>query len=294
MVYEKIGENIDCLRKARNLTKTELAKKMRKSESTIRNHIRDGKMSLESLAQYAEVLGCTIGDLTDGVTNIEDFRLDADILSFYPYNLAAEVGFWIPGDKGYTEDETMASVYSVYVPALLKSIDSLTDREKKVIQLRFQNGLTYEQTGKYFNVTRERIRQVEKKAIRKLRNPKHWKYWQMDTMNKAYEIATERDRLRLENMNLKMRLKEYVGEDELQEVEKSVEEKPQISIAELDLSVRSYNCLIRAGIAYVSDLEEMTIDDLAKIRNLGRKSMEEIILKLKDLGIELKYADEKR
>ena len=60
------------------------------------------------------------------------------------------------------------------------------------------------------------------------------------------------------------------------------------TIEELDLSVRSYNCLKRAGINTVHDLTEKTEPEMMKVRNLGRKSLEEVKVKLADLGLGLK------
>ena len=56
----------------------------------------------------------------------------------------------------------------------------------------------------------------------------------------------------------------------------------------LNLSVRSYNCLKRAGINTVEELTNRTSEDMMKVRNLGRKSLEEVLAKLKELGLELK------
>ena len=60
------------------------------------------------------------------------------------------------------------------------------------------------------------------------------------------------------------------------------------TIEELDLSVRSYNCLKRAGINTVFDLTEKSEPEMMKVRNLGRKSLEEVKVKLADLGLGLK------
>ena len=65
-----------------------------------------------------------------------------------------------------------------------------------------------------------------------------------------------------------------------------------MSIDELELSVRSYNCLKRAGINTVAELVNKTPDDMMKVRNLGRKSLEEVLLKLKELGLELRNTEE--
>ncbi|GGE19443.1 hypothetical protein GCM10007275_13060 [Jeotgalicoccus coquinae] len=63
------------------------------------------------------------------------------------------------------------------------------------------------------------------------------------------------------------------------------------SIEELDLSVRSYNCLKRAGINSVQELTDKTEADMMKVRNLGRKSLEEVKFKLEDLDLGLRKED---
>ena len=61
----------------------------------------------------------------------------------------------------------------------------------------------------------------------------------------------------------------------------------EMTIEEMDLSVRTYNCLHKAGYDYVKDLNGKTYGELMKIRNLGRKSFEEIVNKCSELGIHL-------
>ena len=78
-------------------------------------------------------------------------------------------------------------------------------------------------------------------------------------------------------------------------VEKSGSDDAQVlkmTIEELDLSVRSFNCLKRAGINTVEDLVSKSEEDMMKVRNLGRKSLEEVILKLAQLGYSLRKDDE--
>ena len=65
----------------------------------------------------------------------------------------------------------------------------------------------------------------------------------------------------------------------------------EMTIEELDLSVRSYNCLKRAGINTVRELTDRTVSDMMKVRNLGQKSLEEIKLKLNDLGVSFRQDD---
>ena len=74
-------------------------------------------------------------------------------------------------------------------------------------------------------------------------------------------------------------------------IEKEDDEKGKVlemSIDELELSVRSFNCLKRAGINTVQELANKTSDDMMKVRNLGRKSLEEVLAKLDELGLSLK------
>ena len=78
-------------------------------------------------------------------------------------------------------------------------------------------------------------------------------------------------------------------------VEKEDNEKEKVlemNIDELELSVRSYNCLKRAGINTVEELTNRTSEDMMKVRNLGRKSLEEVLAKLKELGLQLNVGDE--
>ena len=78
-------------------------------------------------------------------------------------------------------------------------------------------------------------------------------------------------------------------------VEKEDDEKEKVlemSIDELELSVRSYNCLKRAGINTVEELTNKTSEDMMKVRNLGRKSLEEVLAKLKELGLQLNPSDD--
>ncbi|MBR9946139.1 DNA-directed RNA polymerase subunit alpha [Clostridiaceae bacterium Marseille-Q4145] len=81
---------------------------------------------------------------------------------------------------------------------------------------------------------------------------------------------------------------EIMVETENDEKEKVLE----MNIDELELSVRSYNCLKRAGINTVEELCNRTSEDMMKVRNLGRKSLEEVLAKLKELGLELNQSEE--
>jgi len=97
-----------------------------------------------------------------------------------------------------------------------------------------------------------------------------------------------------EHLNSFIDLSEHAKTAEIM-VEKEDNEKEKVlemNIDELELSVRSYNCLKRAGINTVEELTNKTAEDMMKIRNLGRKSLEEVLAKLKELGLALNASDE--
>ncbi len=97
-----------------------------------------------------------------------------------------------------------------------------------------------------------------------------------------------------EHLNLFIDLSENAKTAEVMiEKEDNAKEKVlEMNIDELELSVRSYNCLKRAGINTVEELTNRTPEDMMKVRNLGRKSLEEVLAKLKELGLQLNPGDE--
>jgi len=97
-----------------------------------------------------------------------------------------------------------------------------------------------------------------------------------------------------EHLRLFIGLTETVSDVEIM-VEKEEEHKDRVlemTIEELDLSVRSYNCLKRAGINTVEELIQRNEEDMMKVRNLGKKSLEEVINKLHELGLSLRKDDD--
>ncbi len=97
-----------------------------------------------------------------------------------------------------------------------------------------------------------------------------------------------------EHLNLFIDLSDNAKNTEIMvEKEEGKKEKVlEMSIEELDLSVRSYNCLKRAGINTVEDLANKTEEEMMKVRNLGRKSLEEVLNKMTDLGLALRPSDD--
>ena len=167
----------------------------------------------------------------------------------------------------------------------------LTDRETSILKYRFamtEEGdfKTLEEVGAIFGRTRDRIRQIEAKAIRKLRHPSRFKLikYGKTGYNKQKEVEEAKLKSRIEMLEAK-------SKKEIDEFNKNIEEElaneePKIDIIEylksncisdIELSVRSYNCLKRAGINTLFDLCLRDSNQLLKVRNLGRKSYQEVI-----------------
>ncbi|MBE3571597.1 MAG: DNA-directed RNA polymerase subunit alpha [Moorella humiferrea] len=107
------------------------------------------------------------------------------------------------------------------------------------------------------------------------------------------EAVSSAAKILIEHIRLFLGLTERVS-DEVTMVEKEEDSKDRLmdmSIEELDLSVRSYNCLKRAGINTVGELLQRTEEDMMKVRNLGKKSLEEVTQKLAELGLSLRQSD---
>ena len=221
--------------------------------------------------------------------------------------LYEQVGYPFDLVDAIFNEETIWDNDNDHMDGLNHALETLSEREQKVIYLRFQEFKTLEDVAKEFNVTRERIRQIEAYAIRKLRHPSRSYY-----ITYGYEGCLEFKKVRAKGAELEKKEEELNKREELlEERERKLDEtlkkyKPKfdamninidmpiekiheavqlsVDIEEMDLSVRSYNCLRRSGIRTVGDLvnkcESDGSMDLLRVRNLGRKSLQEILDKL--------------
>lgn len=117
--------------------------------------------------------------------------------------------------------------------------------------------------------------------------------WTNGTID-ADEATSLGSKILTEHLNLFIDLTDHVEDVEIM-VEKEEDETEKVlemTVEELDLSVRSYNCLKRAGINTVDELTQRTAEDMMKVRNLGKKSLEEIENKLAELELSLRKDDE--
>lgn len=152
-------------------------------------------------------------------------------------------------------DETVSALYEI--------IKDLKEREQKVLFLYYgldgEEPKSFKEIGEVFNVTSTIIKQNWAKAIKKLRHPNRYK----------------------KLLGIKMEKVEY--EPTPTKIDLRMEDNSNLSLEELDFSVRTYNCLKRAGVENLNDLTTLPIRSIANIKNLGKKSLREILEKLIDL-----------
>lgn len=187
----------------------------------------------------------------------------------WPYSLLDNVVF--ENDEGDIFEGTPDQI-----DGLQYALSTLYERENKVLLMRYRDGKTLDDAASACNVTRERVRQIESKALRKLRHPQRLRYILNGLYGEEKRIATEK-------LGKARAAAEALAKAEAEQ--KEIAPKMAITLEDMDLSVRSYNCLKRDGAATVADLLKMDAERFYKVRNLGRKSAEEITNKLHDMGL---------
>ena len=195
------------------------------------------------------------------------------------------------------------------------AIESLTEREQVVVTAVYRDGLELTAAGEKIGVGKERARQIMMHAIRKLRNPRRLHYI---CIGNGQYVSAKQVQADLQ-ADFEVALRTYMLEDISYDTHRLFERKFKIAkeavlngnyhphaleskkgtlgamlitIEELDLSVRAYNCLKRAAINTVADICDMTPSQLQKVRNLGRKCYDEILEKLNALGVSIKEEEE--
>lgn len=280
---QRIYDNMEAIRKARGLTKAALADAMGVSRASIYSANNGITPSLDRLEKFCLATGCPMSALVDGAVDPEDYRIPDGIEGMWPYNLACAIQSY-----GYVRASGDGFDRHVYAPGILAALESLTERQQKVITLRFRSMMTLEDVSKEMGVTRERVRQVEAKALRMLARPQAYNLWYMVPRRELLDVAEERDKARLECVTLRQKLERFMELHGIQE--EAIEEEMELmdlKLDAMDLSVRSYNALKRAGIDTVGQLRGLTVGDLKKFRNMGLKSLKEVVSKAKEFGIEI-------
>lgn len=164
-------------------------------------------------------------------------------------------------------------------------MQTLTEREQEVITLRDIEGYTLEAVAERYHITKERVRQIEAKAIRKIRSS-----YRMKTLQRGQELSAWEAEIKDLSEKLIAKKDEMIRQLNNPETIEILPEDlyANTKLWKLDLSVRSYNCLDRAGFKTLADFIDVKIEDLMKVRNLGRKSLKEIVFKLQEWGIFVK------
>lgn len=217
--------------------------------------------------------------------HVERWKKPDGYESPYPYNLLDDI-FGKTFDHILSEDEENGLNYC---------LRTLSEREQTVIGLRYEKEMTLQQTGKELHVTQERIRQIQAKALRKLKNPIRTNYILYGEQGNLRKKDLDERELRLESrekqlIEIEKRLgfkHNEINEAEIEHVAYDEPRKSKIgkngltysdAFLDMNLSVRSFNCLARSGFLTVNDVIKAIRDgSIIRIRNLGKKSIDEII-----------------
>lgn len=187
--------------------------------------------------------------------------IEKDYKKIWPYNLTYEMFVGIK--------HVDISVFTQIIKEELK------EKEADVIFCYYRDGKTLDDIAGKYGLTRERIRQIKAKGVRKLRYPPRAKRYILYSYDDVTELQNKLSELQ----------KIVLGEDA------ATTEAEEPTIDALKLSVRSYNCLSRYARLkfkqkelYISQLTDMTAEEVANIRNLGKRSFMEILYALKEYG----------
>ena len=203
----------------------------------------------------------------------------------WPFNLIRAIGLEV--------DDPLEHIPSEMELYLAMCVSTLTDREQYVIHQRYFEQKTLKEVGQLIGTQQERARQIEAKALRKLRHPRTGyllqhgakAYVDKRVEEKVSDILSYRQK-ELEEEYKKKMVELQVGKVEAEKID-ITSKLMATPIEELELSVRSYNCLKRRGCNTIDDVVRNypTFEEAITIRNLGRKSLEEISWKFNSMGI---------
>ena len=169
---------------------------------------------------------------------------------------------------------------------------TLTEREGKVLDMRYKRYMTMAAIGDEYGLRAERIRQIEAKAVRKLRHPSRSKYILMGMegyINYSRDTAVD-ERLREYKKEI-VTLEKKIAELTDTEYEEEKNELENAPLAELDLSVRTFNILYRAGYSTVKELLDADAEKIVSLPNLGLKNFSDLIDVLSEKGFGWKSAE---
>jgi len=179
----------------------------------------------------------------------------------------------------------------VSVKKFMQTLITLSEREQKVLRLRFEELKTLKDSGKELEITQERVRQIEAKAMRKLRHPLRTTEFMTVSTSEMIEQKKRYDELLIQYDMLRKAFEAVTKEKvESSFIAELVDESEllKMPIENLEFSVRTYNCLKRASKDTLEDITNMYEYELRLVRNLGAKSTEEVLQTLKKYNLKLK------
>lgn len=289
-----VGQNVEAAMKRRNVSKKKLSEMTGISVTAVDNNI-SGKsvMNADTIIKYAEALGCSPADFFEGTFKRTKYSAGADLIHMYPYNLACAV---MGCDKKTPDAEKWDVAYNTYVPAILGIIDELPEKEKRVIEYRFKNLMTFAEAGKELGLCREGVRRIESKALRMLRHPARSRKWDMrrifsslDEEKKAYETVKEENTILREKVE---KCKEKIAGMKNMKAPVGTPAKTNIRLNtdidfDFDVSCNLSEALRWCGIERAGLLTFLSIDDIMCIKGIGEKGAAVIKKAVNDLGLEL-------
>ena len=196
----------------------------------------------------------------------------------YPGKLLAELEKF--GSKEPLQ--TLPTDWEVSIEYVINN--GLTEREANIVKLRYQQGMKYDSIGKVYGVTRERVRQIDAKALRKLRHPSRWRYIQYG-INGVVDSIKEKAFQDGYQKGVQFGYKQALADVKLNKVNHL--EYGDLTLEDMDLSVRSHNCMCRAGVKCAMDIVDMGYHKLIHVRNFGKRSYDEVIKKLEQFGYDV-------
>jgi len=212
-------------------------------------------------------------------------KKEANILETYPYNLLVAI-------KGLAEREIPVVLTEDHWAGLHYVLSLLEERERGILLQRYEEGKSRSAIAEDFDITAERVRQVENKACRKLQRLPNWNYIYYGVAGYLRKIATTEY-----NRGYSRGYEEGYG-DGVKDGTKGKErnygtnELLNRPVEHLNLSMRAQNCLKLTNCKKIGDVVRLDEDEIRKMRQLGKVTANEIAQALKKLGIEHSAWDE--
>lgn len=202
----------------------------------------------------------------------------------YPYNLFEAI------KNGRPHIELPNEMNEDNERGLFLALSYLKGREREIIKLRYQEGKTLREIGQNFGFNSERSRQIIAHAVRMLATHKSVLMINKGPQGYIEDVVERRAKL-IAEMEIEEAYKKGYHEgykDGKAQVEEKIPDMiagSNITIEELDITIRPYNCLKSIGAKTVFDLLQLTIEEINNIKNLGKKSRIEIARALKDKNL---------